>query len=116
MQLSLDSDEFGRLVCTLSDGQTQAKATASSLPDAAQDLMRAMDSTIDRGFGECYWAEATGDYRLVFRRFDERVQMVVLWSTGTLTGWEHIFRAECELAELAAQVRTEVGRIRVPAA
>lgn len=116
MQLSLDTDEFGGLTCAVSDGQAQAKVSASNMPDAARDLVAAFEGATDGDCGECYWHEAAGEYRWMFRRSGGKIQVVVLWSTGTLTGWEHVFWSECEFEPLALQLRDEISRLQIPAA
>jgi hypothetical protein len=35
-----------------------------------------------------------------------------MWSSGTITGWQHVFRAECDLEWFAGRVRGELERIR----
>jgi hypothetical protein len=51
--------------------------------------------------GECFWKEGGGEYRWVFRRDGESVRVAVLWSAGVMTGWEHVFWAECPVGEVA---------------
>jgi hypothetical protein len=36
--------------------------------------------------------------------------VVVLWSTGVVTGWEHVFRGACPLDWLAARIREALAR------
>jgi hypothetical protein len=52
----------------------------------------------------------------MFRRAGEKVRIAVLWSAGTLTGWEHVFWPECDFEAFAGQVREEVRGIRAAAA
>jgi hypothetical protein len=44
----------------------------------------------------------------MFRRDDKAVEAVVLWSSGTVTGWQHVFRASDELSSLVDNVRTQL--------
>jgi hypothetical protein len=109
MQLTLDIDDAGRFVCTLAHDATTALVTASTLP-AADDLLAAIEDARDTGYGECVWEEAGGDYRWMLRKRDDVLTVVVLWSSGTLTGWEHVFRGECDLEWLAGRVGAELER------
>ncbi len=116
MQLSFETDEYGRLTCGLSDGENQASVTAASLADAGADLVAALRQTAADGCSECYWIEGGGEYRWVFRREGEKVRVVVLWSAGTLTGWVHVFSSESDLDVLTRQVQDGLGRLPTPAA
>lgn len=109
MELSLDIDPAGRFVCRLAGDGQQATVTASNV-NAAEDLLAALEDARDGGYGECFWEEQGGEYRWLFRRAEAGLTVVVLWSTGTLTGWEHVFRATADLDVLAAQVRRDLSR------
>jgi hypothetical protein len=47
----------------------------------------------------------------MFRRNDDRLTVVVLWSAGTLTGWQHIFRTDTDFDTFAECVRREAAGI-----
>lgn len=102
MQVSFQTDDFGRLTCDISDAGSQAVVTASNKPAAHSELAAAVKSVVEGAFGECFWEEACGRYRWVFRRDRDRVRVAVMWSAGTLTGWEHVFWSECDLDTFAA--------------
>lgn len=107
MDLLFDTDE-NHIVCTLTDGANVATVTASN-PEAADALQGALDEARETGFGECLWIEAGGEYRWMFRRNDDRLIVVVLWSAGTLTGWQHVFRTDTDFAWFAERMGTEVA-------
>ena len=110
LQLTLDIDDRGRFVVRLEQGGASAVVTASNL-DAADDLLAAIEDARDTGLGECMWEEQGGDYRWMLRRqHEDELVVVALWSAGTLTGWEHVFRGRCGLDWLAARVREELAR------
>jgi hypothetical protein len=110
MDLSLDIDDSGRFVATLThDGGQPALVTASNL-NAADDLLAAIEDARDTGLGECFWEEQTGEYRWMLRTGEEEATIVVLWSTGVVTGWEHVFRGTCPLDWLAARIREALAR------
>ena len=111
MNLTLRVDEFERLICTVDDGAAPVTVTASD-PGAAAHLVAAIDDAVRDGVGECFWEEACGEYRWTLRREGEKLRVVVLWCTGTLTGWEAVLWTECDLADFRAQVQAEVARLQ----
>jgi hypothetical protein len=38
-----------------------------------------------------------------------RLEVVVLWSRGTVTGWQHVFRSVCDAVEFSASVSRQVA-------
>jgi hypothetical protein len=111
VHLSIVTDEFGRLICELSDGETAAVVTASDAIYAGRELAAALETVQKNGFSECYWHEVGGDYRWVLRREGENVLIAVLWSTGTATGWEHVFFGHCLVSHFAGEVNRELDRV-----
>ena len=85
----------GRLVCDLIDGASHATVTAASATDAAADLAAAVKEARDNEIAECFWHEQSGDYRWIFRRHGEEFDVAVMWCSGVITGWQHVFRANC---------------------
>jgi hypothetical protein len=110
MTFSASRDRIGHLVCHLTDERSTETVTASN-PEAAAHLLAALDDAIRDGCGECYWAEGGGEYRWMFRREASTLRIVVLWSTGTFTGWEHVFYAECPVIEFEQRVAVEFAKI-----
>jgi hypothetical protein len=113
IDFSLGTDEFGLLRCTLANGPEKAAATASNIPDALADLLGALDSASVRGIGECFWPRESGAFRWLLRREQEHGRLVVLWSIGTMTGWENVFSAECNWAQIESTIRDGVSRFQV---
>jgi hypothetical protein len=111
MQIALEADDFGRLVCSIAHGETRATVTASDLGGAAFDLRATLDDLLRDGLGECYWREGGGEYRWLFRRDSSNARVAVLWSNGTLTGWEHVFWAEVPLDGFAEELRGALDRL-----
>ena len=116
MKLKFEEGEFGRLLCRLDDGGSDAVATASNAAEAAAEILAAIDSVEANGLGECFWKEAAGEYRWVFRRQGANVRVAVLWTVGVMTGWEHVYWAECPLEELTSAVRAQVPQFTRSAA
>jgi hypothetical protein len=105
------TDQFGRVTCNLADAETNAVVTASDRPQALAGLASALDALLANGIGECFWHEAAGEYRWVFRRTGEKVRVAVMWSTGTVSGWEHVFWSECDLTAFARSVRVGLDAV-----
>lgn len=110
MDLSIEADSFGRLVCTINDEGSEAVVTASDSASAAAGLLGAVQDAEEGGYGECLWREATGEYRWMFRREGDRLTVVVLWSIGTVTGWQHVVHTQTDARSFAARVRSELAR------
>lgn len=108
MEVSLKCDSFGRVVGTIAHNGTQATVTGSDAGSALTDLRFAVQSAVDDGQGECFWLEATGEYRWLFRKEGGTMRVAILWSTGTLTGWEHRFWAECDAQEFRDTMGTAI--------
>lgn len=103
----------GRFICTLVDESCTATVTASNVPEAGAALTAALDDARETGYGECFWSEQGGDYRWMFRRQGVRVDVAVLWSTGVITGWAHVFRSEADFDWLDGRIRSELAKSEV---
>ena len=110
MDIAIATDIDGRFVCTLTEGATSALVTASNVPQAGEDLLAALEGARETAYDECLWEEQGGEFRWIFRRDDARLTLVVLWSSGTITGWQHVFRAEDEFDGFASRAQAEVAR------
>lgn len=109
MEITITTDAAGHYLCTLDDGETRALVTASNVPQAGEDLLAALDDVRESGLGECPWEVPGGYYRWMFRRDGQRLTVVVLWSSGTITGWQHVFRGECDFEPFAQQAQLAVA-------
>ena len=99
MQLMLTGDSLGRVVGTIAHNGAQATVTGSDGSAAVADLRSAAENAAAEGLGECFWQEAMVEYRWLFRREGGTMRIAILSSLGTLTGWEHLFWAECGCEE-----------------
>jgi hypothetical protein len=113
MDFSFDIDESGRYLVGLSQDDQHATVTASNVPEAGDDLLAALEDARDTGLGESFWAEQGGEYRWLFRRDGSRLTVAVMWCSGTITGWLHVFRAECEFEAFVARAHAELQRARM---
>jgi hypothetical protein len=86
-----------RIVGRLRDGTLETEVSAWGAERAAQALVTALEAARDEGFGQCFWPEMTGQYWWMCRREGRRLEVVVLWSSGAGTGWQHVYRATDEI-------------------
>ena len=47
----------------------------------------------------------------MFRRDGDRLTVAVMWSAGTVTGWQHVFRSECASTGSPGRVVDELERL-----
>jgi len=113
VQLTLHCDSFGRVVGTIAHNGAHATVTSSDSAPAIQDLQDAVMSAVTHGQGECFWHEAVGDYRWLFRREGSTMRVAILWSIGTVTGWEHRFWAECDAEDFRESMRAAIESCEV---
>lgn len=111
MDLSFSTDSFGRIVCDMSAAGEHAIVTSSDGAPAAQLLLNALDAARDEGYGECLWREGNGEYWWILRRNGMDLTCVLLWSRGTLTGWQHLLRSDIPFDEFAAAVHHGLARL-----
>lgn len=107
-------DAFGRVVCTVRDAGNEAVVTAADAVNASLELLAAIQDADESGYGDCLWQEAAGEYKWMLRRHDRVLTVAVMWSSGTLTGWQHVIHGDTEFDTFAEQARTELARLGNP--
>jgi hypothetical protein len=99
------------------DGVNHAFLTASYLSDALQDLTNAVIALLQGAEkSTCSWGEEPGEYRWVFERQDDRLQIKVLWFEDTFDDepderGKLTFSTVCDLRQFAGQLRGELQRL-----
>ena len=111
MNISMTRDSFGRVVCTIRDSGNEAVVTASDAVNASLELLAAIQDAEESEYGECLWQEASGGYKWMLRRRDRTLTVALMWSSGTLTGWSHVLRADTYVDTFAEQVRTALAQL-----
>jgi len=111
MDISLSTEHPGRLIATLRESDEEAVVTAAHRMAAASALLDALEGAREDGYGECYWHEQTGQYWWLFRREETRLEVAVLWSSGAVTGWQHVFRAADEFSYFMERVQDELANL-----
>ena len=107
ISLSLDGP---RLKAKLVEGKDEAEVIGWNATNAAAHLEGALDDAELEGYGECFWPEPTGHYWWMFRRDDQRLEVVVLWSRSSAVGWQHVFRATDAFDYVRDLVQRELSR------
>jgi hypothetical protein len=107
MDVRFDTDEWGRLLCTVAAGDASVLITSSDAFMARTGLLAALEDARANGYGECLWPEAVGEYKWMFRRHLAELTVVVLWSSGTLTGWQHVLRETTDFETFTSRVEAE---------
>lgn len=111
MHLSMTRDSFGRIVCTIRDAGNEAVVTAADAVNASLELLAAIQDAAESDYGDCLWQEATGEYKWMLRRHDGTLTVAIMWSSGTLTGWQHVLRGDTDFSSFADQVRTGLAEL-----
>jgi hypothetical protein len=108
ISLSLDGP---RLTARLVEGTDHAEVIGWGVTNAAAHLEAALDDAEIHGYGECFWPEPTGHFWWMFRREEQRLEVVVLWSRSSAVGWQHVFRAADEIRYFRDRVRKELAQL-----
>jgi hypothetical protein len=116
MNLSLSTERHGRLVATLSDEGVETTVTAAHGHAAGLALLEAIDRAAADGYGECFWQEPNGTYWWMLRRLAMRLELVVLWNSGGVTGWQHVFRAVTHADDFSKSAADLIAAQSVPPA
>ncbi len=110
MVFSLALDDCGLLTSVIADGGPEVSISTTDQA-APSDLWEAIESAGQSGMGECYCRQQDGEYRWLFRRDNDLLRIAVLRSSGTLTGWEHVFWSECDFNSFEVQVRDQIAQL-----
>jgi hypothetical protein len=110
VDIRIDIDGPGRITGHLREGAVETTVTSANSSAAAAALVSALDQAKTEGDSQCFWHEPTGQYWWMFRREGALLEVVVLWSSGTVTGWQHVFRAADEVDHLIGRVREELAK------
>lgn len=111
MLIAMTRDSFGRIVCTIEDAGNTAVMTGADAINASLELLAAIQDAAESGYGDCLWQEATGDYKWMLRRNERILTVAIMWSSGVVTGWQHVLRADTDFDAFAEQVRAALGAL-----
>jgi hypothetical protein len=111
MTISMQRDGFGRIVCTIQDAGNEAVVTAADAVNASLELLAAIQDAAESGYGDCLWQEAAGDYKWMLRRNGATLTVAIMWSSGVVTGWQHVIRGDTDFEDFAEQVRVALATL-----
>lgn len=110
MNVEIASVNPQQIVVRLREGAIDTTVTGWHTSRAVTALLTALEIVeAGEGYAECFWQEPTGQYWWMFSREGQRLEVVVLWSRGAVTGWQHVFRAADEVTYLVGRVRDEMA-------
>lgn len=110
MEISFETPTSDRLVAHLRDGGATTTVSGCPRKEATAGLRSALEAARREGVGECAWTEALGQYWWILRADSGDVEVVVLWSSGAATGWQHVFRAIDDSGTLVERLQAELDR------
>jgi hypothetical protein len=90
MHIHFERTEAGTLVARVSAQERSVEVSCAEAESGLKVIGLALADLDEKGIGECFWPHECGEYRWIFRNAPGGVEVVVLWSTGTLTGWEAV--------------------------
>lgn len=109
MNVAIEEVSPEQVTFSLREGDSVARVTGWHTQRAVMALVTALDVVVaGEGYAECFWPEPGGQYWWMFNREGRRLEVVVLWSRGAVTGWEHVFRAADEVDYLNDRIRAEL--------
>lgn len=112
MRFTLAFDDFHRLICIFQDGDTCTTAESAQVAEGLEALSDALEGLESEGMGECFWFTSAGEYRWVMRRHEtDRVRLAVLWCGSITVGFQHVVWHEMPLAQLCANLHSELARM-----
>lgn len=109
MELSIENATPHRLVARLRDAQAETTVSGWSPDQAVNALLAALEAARCDGYGDCMWLEPDGQYWWMFHCVRGELEVVVLWSSGTVTGWQHVFRGADQIESFSQRVRDELN-------
>ena len=78
----------------------------------AESLQRALRAALEHGYGECFWPGMPGgQYWWIFKRDDEALETIAMWTRGGASLWEHVFRATDSAEHVRERLDAEIDRL-----
>jgi hypothetical protein len=113
MDLRLAVEPHDVLVVHLAEGAERTSVSVSPSRAGAASLRRALDDAMsDAGYGECFWpGRPGGQYWWIFKRRDETLETIAMWTRGGAAVWEHVFRATDAAAFVQGRLADEINNL-----
>ena len=112
MDIRLERQGRDELIVHLKDGSVETSVSVPQARPGAASLMRALESAVASGHGECFWPCTTGgQYWWMFRREHDALEAIVMWTRGGASLWEHVFRATDQVTWVHERLSSELERL-----
>ena len=112
MHLTLSIEPGDTLVVHLRDGDVATDVSVRPSGAGIRSLARAVDAALGDGYGECFWPGSPGgQYWWIFKRDDETLETIAMWTRGGASSWEHVFRATDGAVWVQEHLRAEIARL-----
>jgi len=113
MDVRLALEAHDELIVHLRDGEQQTSVSVPRSRPGIQSLTRALDAALTDGHGECFWPCTTGgQYWWMFKRDGDSLEVIVMWTRGGASLWEHVFRATDAAEWFQSRLSEEAGRLQ----
>jgi hypothetical protein len=111
MNLRFEIEPPDVLVVHLREGEEQTTVSVRPASAGARSLRLALDAALTDGYGECFWPGAPGgQYWWIFKRTNDSLETIAMWTRGGASLWEHVFRATDSARFVDECVATEATR------
>jgi hypothetical protein len=100
------------LIVHLRDGQDETSVTVPQSRPGVMSLTRALEDALSEGHGECFWPCTTGgQYWWMLQCTGASIEVIVMWTRGGASLWEHVFRATDATAWVQQRWSEELARL-----
>jgi hypothetical protein len=114
VNLHFELEPEDTLVVHLREGDEQTTLAVRPAAAGAASLQRALVQALAEGYGECFWPAVTGaQYWWIFKRDEERVETIAMWTRGGASLWEHVFRATDAAIFVRDRVRRDLAQLNL---
>ena len=112
MDVRFEREGHDGLVVHLKDGAVQTSVSVPQSRPGATSLRRALESALRDAHGECFWPCTTGgQYWWMFQRDGAAPEVIVMWTRGGASLWEHVFRATESVDWVRTRFTEELDRL-----
>jgi len=112
MHLSLEVQPYDTLLVHLREGSEETTVAVHPASAGVRSLRRALDDALAEGYGECFWPGVDGgQYWWMFKRADEALEVIAMWTRGGASSWQHVFRATDAATWFDEHLAWEIDRV-----
>jgi hypothetical protein len=112
MTIDLSLEAHDVLVVRLVEAEQQPVLSVHPSGAGAASLRRTVDEAMSTGYGECFWpALHGGQYWWIFKRDEDRLETMAMWTRGGASQWEHVFRATDHAVWIHDRITRQLDRL-----